>query len=480
MKALIIAAGQGTRLRSVVDTKPLASLLGLCLIERVILTAKKSGIKEFEIVVGYHGENIREQLSDGKKYGVKIRYIQNDQWTRGNAISVLKARDRFKESFVLLMADHNYDHRILNELLKIKIKKDECILCVDKNPKDYLNIDDATKVLTIDHRIDTIGKKLGDYNCIDTGIFICNPVIFDALEQSISNGDEGLSGAISILAQRRKMRYMPLEDNFWIDVDDKTDKNNAELLICNKLKKNTDGPISTILNRPLSLRLSKILLKTRITPNQISVLSFVIGLVGASFFFLGEYFYLVLGGILIHIHSIVDGCDGEVARLKLRQTKYGGWLDSVLDRYVDAIIVLGLVYGYWSINGDITIWVLGFFAIIGSFLNSYTADKYDLNLKMTMSIGSHQIRIGRDMRLLLITIGALTNQILIILIILAVMTNFEALRRLVMFRNKLDEDMQIVDKEFTNELDEDMQIVNKEFTNKLDKDTQTVNKKFTN
>ena len=140
MKALIIAAWQGTRLRSVVDTKPLASLLGLCLIERVILTAKKSGIKEFEIVVGYHGENIREQLSDGKKYGVKIRYIQNDQWTQGNAISVLKARDHFKESFVLLMADHNYDHRILNKLLKTKIKKDECILCVDKNPKDYLKL----------------------------------------------------------------------------------------------------------------------------------------------------------------------------------------------------------------------------------------------------------------------------------------------------------------------------------------------------
>ena len=69
---------------------------------------------------------------------------------------------------------------------------------------------------------------------------------------------------------------------------------------------------------------------------------------------------------------------------------------------------------------------------------------------MSMSIGSHQIRIGRDMRLLLITIGALTNQIPIALIILAVMTNFEVLRRLVMFRNKLDEDMQTVNKKFTN------------------------------
>ncbi len=200
MKALIIAAGQGKRLRPIGDTKPLVTLLGLGLIERVILTAKKSGIKEFCIVTGYNGEKIREQLSDGKKYGVKIQYVQNDSWIRGNAISVLKAKDHFKESFVLLMADHNYDHRILNELLQTKIGKDECILCVDKNPGDHLNIDDATKVQTVDHRIESIGKDLNDYNCIDTGIFICNPVLFEVLEESISKGDEGLSGGIKILA----------------------------------------------------------------------------------------------------------------------------------------------------------------------------------------------------------------------------------------------------------------------------------------
>ena len=450
MKALIIAAGQGTRLRPIGDTKPLVTLLGLGLIERVILTAKKSGIKEFCIVTGYNGEKIREQLSDGKKYGVKIQYVQNDSWTRGNAISILKARDHFKESFVLLMADHNYDHRILNELSKIKIGKDECILCVDRNPGDHLNIDDATKVRTVDHRIDLIGKDLSDYNCIDTGIFICNPVIFDVLEQSISKGDEGLSGGIKILAQRHKMRYMPLGDNFWIDVDDKTDRRNAELLICNKLKKDTDGPVSRILNRPISLRISKLLLKTGITPNQISIISTVIGLVGASFFFSGEYFYLILGGILIHIHSIVDGCDGEVARLKLRQTKYGGWLDAVLDRYVDAAIIFGLAYGYWNMTGDMTIWIIGFSALIGTFLNSYTSDKYDSIFKNGDMAKKSKFRMGRDVRLLLIVIGALTNQIPIMLIILAVITNFEAIRRLITFRSKLGEDMQTMNTEFVN------------------------------
>jgi len=239
LRALILAAGEGTRLRSVGDTKPLVSLLGLGLIERVLLTAKKSGITKFCIVIGYNGDKIKNHLSDGKKYGVKIEYIQNDQWKRGNGISVLKAKNYLKEPFVLLMADHNYDHRILDRLLETKIGKDECILCVDKNPKQYLNLEDATKVLTLDHRIKTIGKDLTNYDCIDTGIFICNPIIFEALEESVAKGDEGLSGGIKILARRNKMKCLPLEDNFWIDIDDNMDRKNAEQLLCYRLKKDT-------------------------------------------------------------------------------------------------------------------------------------------------------------------------------------------------------------------------------------------------
>ena len=450
IEALIIAAGQGTRLKSIGDTKPLITLLGLSLIERVILTAKKSGIKKFCIVTGYNGEKIRKQLSDGKKYGVKIQYIQNDSWAKGNATSVLKAKNNFKKPFVLLMADHNYDSGILDRLLKTKIEKDESILCVDNNPKKHLDIDDATKVQTLDHKIKTIGKDLNDYDCIDTGIFICNPMIFNALEESISKGDNGLAGGIKILAQRNKMRYLTLADNFWIDIDNQTDLKHAEHFLCIKLKKNSDGPVSKILNRPISLRISKILLKTSITPNQISVLSFIIGLVGASLFFFGGYFYLILGGIIVHIHSIVDGWDGEVARLKLRPTKYGGYLDSFLDRYVDAIIIFGLTYGYWNINGGSMIWVMGFAALIGSFLNTYTGEKYDSIYKIDDGTRRIKFRVGRDVRLFIIVVGALTNQVIILLSIVAIVANFEAIRRLILFRSKLDNNVKNVHKEFAN------------------------------
>ena len=143
----------------------------------------------------------------------------------------------------------------------------------------------------------------------------------------------------------------------------------------------------------------------------------------------------------MHVSSIIDGCDGEVARLKLKETLYGGWFDSVLDRYADAIIIFGLIYGYWTLNNDIMIWIIGFIAMIGSFLNSYTADRYDTIFKKKIInvneiIDVNEIRIGRDIRLFIIFIGVLSNQVFLTLAILAVITNFESVRRLVVLRHE--------------------------------------------
>ncbi len=99
---------------------------------------------------------------------------------------------------------------------------------------------------------------------------------------------------------------------------------------------------------------------------------------------------------------------------------------------------MGLTYGYWSINNDGLIWIIGFVALIGCFLNSYTGYKYDSVFRNGNGMKRTKFRMGRDVRLLLITIGALTNLIPIFLIIVAVLANFEALRRLIVFRNKLE------------------------------------------
>ncbi len=436
VKALIIAAGRGSRLKGLTkdEPKPLIKLLGLSLVERVILTAKRAGIDEFVMVIGYLGERIREELGDGDRYGVKVTYIENREWERGNGVSVLKAKELLNEEFVLLMADHLFDVEILHSLLKTRLEGDECVLVVDKRPPDYIDLREATKVKVRDDKIVDIGKRMKEYDAIDCGIFLCTQSIFKALDESIKDGDETLSGGINVLSRAGRVKAFEIKDNFWIDIDTKSDYNKAEKILCEKLIKPTDGPVSKFLNRPISIRISKLLVRTKIKPNTISILSFFIALLSALFFSLGDYLYIIIAGILSQLGSIVDGCDGEVARLKFQQSDYGAWFDAVLDRYADALIISGMAYGYWLLHSDIKIWITGVIALTGSFMNSYTAIKLDSILINNKNIP--RIRFGRDIRLFLIMAGAVLNQIFYTLIIIGILTNAESIRRLYTLRNR--------------------------------------------
>lgn len=122
-----------------------------------------------------------------------------------------------------------------------------------------------------------------------------------------------------------------------------------------------------------------------------------------------------------------------MARLKFQQTDYGAWFDAVLDRYADGLIILGMVYGWWGLHGGVEIWIIGFVALIGSFMNSYTAIKYDV---IFMKSKKANIRFGRDIRLFLIMVGALFNQIYYALLILGILVNAESIRRLHLLRNE--------------------------------------------
>jgi myo-inositol-1-phosphate synthase len=232
MKCLIIAAGKGSRLAEVGDSKPLISLLGFKLIERVILTGRRAGINDFYVVIGYNGDKVKEALEAFKsEWDVNITYIQNDEWEKQNGISVLKAKEFIDENFILSMADHIYDADILRRLMHEKIEDGEVILAIDYNIESntLVDIDDVTRVKTKDGKIIDIGKNIEDYNAYDTGIFYCTPAIFNAIERSANERDDNsLSGGMRMLAEANKARTFDIEGGFWIDVDDEKALRKAE------------------------------------------------------------------------------------------------------------------------------------------------------------------------------------------------------------------------------------------------------------
>ena len=435
MKCLIIAAGQGARLRSKGEVKPLVTLLGVPLIERVIRSAMEGGADEFVIITGYQGEQVRNFCQPlAKRLRVEITLIQNDDWKKENGFSVLKARDILTEPFLLLMSDHLFDSSIIRSLQKQALSKDEVLLAVDTDKNNPLiDMEDVTKVRIKEGDILNIGKTIDNFNAFDTGIFLCTPAIFDALERACEiHNDTTLSAAIRVLAEKNKAKSM-LTKGFWIDVDDENAHQKAEKTLLDSVQgKGNDGPVSQWLNRPISIQISKYLVDFDITPNQISFVSFLLSVLAASFFAVGNYGLLALGGVIAQLASIIDGSDGEVARLKYLSSDYGGWFDAVLDRYADAFLLFGLTWYVYS--QDLSQWalVIGFIAIIGSFMLSYTADKYDNLMKSRIKKG---IRMGRDVRVFIIFLGAIFNQAYLVLIVIAVLMNYETIRRIVICQN---------------------------------------------
>ena len=214
MKCLILASGQGLRLKAKGDSKPLIPLLGMPLIDHVILRAQKAGITDFYVVIGYDGEKVKEHLEKfSKARNISITTINNDEWKRENGISVLKAKSFIEGNFILLMSDHIFDESILIKLKDQKIADDEIMLAVDYNLKDnkFVDVNDATKVNVQNNNIENIGKNIKEYNAYDTGIFFCSPAIFNAIEESSNKGDSSLSGGIRILLERKKLKTLILK-----------------------------------------------------------------------------------------------------------------------------------------------------------------------------------------------------------------------------------------------------------------------------
>jgi phosphatidylglycerophosphate synthase len=120
--------------------------------------------------------------------------------------------------------------------------------------------------------------------------------------------------------------------------------------------KSHDGIVARFLNRPISRSVTRILLKTRITPNAWSVGTTIIPLIGCLFLVRGTYWGFVLGTACYHFHSALDGCDGEIARAKYLESERGRRVDAYCDLGVTVLMALSLGVGLYRqrSHGNVT------------------------------------------------------------------------------------------------------------------------------
>jgi CDP-L-myo-inositol myo-inositolphosphotransferase len=404
---VVLAAGESQRLRSVTGggSKALVNLGGLRLVERAIRTLLDLGLDSVVVVVGFRGgpvAAVAQRVAPGH-----VRIVEAPEWREGNGASLASAENAVagEASFLLVSADHVFSEAALAGLAG----SGEPAVLVDPHP-DPVVVEEATKVaLDADGRVKELGKALRA-PLAECGAMLLPASIFPSVARSRKEGDGSLSAAVTALAREERVSAVPLSAKaWWQDVDTPADLSRAGRLLRRSLPRDGDGPVSRLLNRRISVPVSWLLSRFRPSPDALSVISMIVGLAGAILLGTGEG---VWGGVLVQLCSILDGVDGEVARLTLRAGPRGTLWDGFLDRLGDAAVCAGL--GIWAAaQGADTEIVVGLVvaATAGAMLSMATKDRVAvLGLEPPSERRIGWLLGGRDGRLFLVSVLAVLGE----------------------------------------------------------------------
>jgi choline kinase/phosphatidylglycerophosphate synthase len=403
MHAVIIAAGKATRMapHSFVTPKSLMEIeSGLPIIKFVIEQLRKAGIQDIVVVVRKENSHHFNKITDGFKI-VEIDYEEEF----GNLYSALVGGRTINDGFLLLMSDHVFEVEMVRRILNKAEKTDKAfVLCLDKEPS-LKAAEEGLKILIDGGKVAKTGKDLLPVYGIDTGIIYCGPRAISYLSGVAEKHGKNCSikDALNLAVEKNDVDFVDVTGLLWQDVDTLEDLEKAREIYWEILKrdiaKTSDGIVSRYINRQISSRISIQLYRSGIfiNPDIISITGFLIACIGGAAIILG---HLIIGGLLVQASSIIDGIDGEIARLFKKPSIRGGVLDLLLDRIADIFIVIAIVVSSWPVG--VLEGVASLMAAANVVLVNYATQLLEMNKVRVDAV--RKIPATRDVRLIVIAI----------------------------------------------------------------------------
>ncbi len=354
--AVILAAGLGTRMGG--KPKGLVRVAGREILYRTMTLLKRNGVERFVIVTNERYAPLYKKFIE--MHGFTAELVINPEPEKGNGHSLHLAEGKVSGKFVLVMSDHVYSEAFVEKAIGGNG------LIADRRP-GWIDISEATKVKVRNNRVERIGKGLEEWDAVDTGFFVLDDGIFNVTEEleREKNGDYSLSEVV----ERAKLPVTFVDGLGWTDVDTPEEiKRARRMLVKTAVKGIGDGFVSRHLNRKISTEISAFLVD-KVTPNEMTAFTFALGILSALLTLVS----LPLAGILYQLSSILDGVDGEIARASLRTSRLGGYIDSILDRYVDGSFLALLAY---STLREPLWYLVALLALLGSVMVSYSTERF--------------------------------------------------------------------------------------------------------
>lgn len=224
MDALIIAAGFGSRLRGISDSKPMTPVAGVPLLELGVRQARAAGAARVVVVTGHEAERLEAALPAlAERAGIPVVARRVEDWSKPNGWSVIAGAEAISGDYLLMMSDHIFSGSILSRLARQGAADRGVTLAIDRRcDHPLIDPDDATWV-KLDGRgfIAAIGKTIPAYDAVDCGAFLATPELAGAIRAAIAEGKAGsLSEGMQKLADAGRAATMDIGDAWWLDVDD--------------------------------------------------------------------------------------------------------------------------------------------------------------------------------------------------------------------------------------------------------------------
>jgi len=222
VKAVVLAAGEGTRLKPITLTRPkhLIRVGGKLLLEHCLNALKAVGIEETLIVIHYMGDAIRTYFGDGKNFGLRISYVeQKEVLGTGNAVSI--AEPYVKEDFVLVYGDLLFSVDALKKVVAIHEREKPAatmaVVPVEK-PENYGIVElENSHVKNI---IEKPSRDKAPTNLANAGIYVFSTEIFEKIKKTKASvrGEWEITDAISLLLKEKTVLGVEISKDEWLDI----------------------------------------------------------------------------------------------------------------------------------------------------------------------------------------------------------------------------------------------------------------------
>ena len=132
-----------------------------------------------------------------------------------------------------------------------------------------------------------------------------------------------------------------------IELVDDDARRKAEWALIRRMNKSYEGPVDALINWRFSMRITRLLARRSlaVTPNHVTIAAILVGVTASWFASRGQWWAFAVAGVLLELNSILDSCDGELARLRYQFSKLGQWLDNLSDDIVDNLFLVAMGYG---------------------------------------------------------------------------------------------------------------------------------------